>query len=270
MDIKNMPKIGIALGSGGAAGLAHIGVLKVLKENNIPIDYIAGTSIGSIIGAYFALNQEIESLEKKVSLLTKKDLLKLIDFPSPKRAIISGKKITKFLDGLIEGRSFSDTKVPLRIIATDMCTGEEVQLKKGKIIDAIRASISLPGIFPPAIIDGRLFLDGGIVNPTPVDAVKNMGADIIIGVDLTIKHHVEIKNPTIVDTLMRSYEIIRNHTTKHNIEKVSSNIIIIQTQKKQIRDKYRFYDSSLIIEGGKAAKSAMPKIKSLINNFNRS
>ena len=140
-------KIGLALGSGGARGLAHIGVLKTLEENNIPIDYIAGVSSGSIAGAYYSLNGEIDSLEKKVLQLTKKDLLKLIDITSPKRALISGNKIKSFIGELISNKSFSDTKIPLRIIATDLCSGEGIQITEGRLVDAIRASISLPGIF---------------------------------------------------------------------------------------------------------------------------
>ena len=142
------PKIGIALGSGGARGLAHIGILKVLEENNIPIDFIAGVSIGSIIGAYYALNKEIGSLNEKVTQLTKKDFIKLIDITSPKKALISGNKIKRFLKELVDNNSFSDLQIPLIIIATDMSTGKEVLIQKGKLGDAIRASISIPGIFP--------------------------------------------------------------------------------------------------------------------------
>lgn len=264
MNKKHKPKIGLALGSGGARGLAHIGVLKVLKENNLPIDFIAGASVGSIIGAYYATKGEILSLEKKIVQLTKKDFVKLIDISSPKRAIISGNKIMNFLGELIGDKSFSDTKIPLTIIATDMYSGEEVQIRKGKLIDAIRASVSMPGIFPPAELNGKLFLDGGIVNPTPVNVVKQMGADIVIGVDLTMKHPVKIKNPSIIDTLMRSFEILRTQTTKLKIGKVSPDMIIIQTNKTNVLDMYKFYDPIFINSGEKAAKKALPKIKKLI------
>ena len=151
---NNTPKIGLVLGSGGARGLDHIGVLKVLNENNIPIDFIAGTSAGSIIGAYYAINKEVSSLEPKIRKLTKKDLVKLIDFSLPKKALISGNKVKHFLGELINNKSFSDTKIPLIILTTDMCSGKEVKIKEGKLIDAIMASISIPGIFPPVKING--------------------------------------------------------------------------------------------------------------------
>ena len=263
------PKIGIALGSGGARGLIHIGVLKVLEENDIPIDFIAGASAGSIVGAYYALNKEIKSLNEKITQLTKKDLVRLIDIASPKKALISGHKIEKFLKELIKDSSFSDLQIPLTINATNMSTGKETHIQEGKLIDAMRASISLPGILPPAKINDDLFLDGGIVNPTPVDVVKNMGADIVIGVDLTMKQPVKIKNPNIVDTLMRSFEILRTRTTELNIGKTNTNTIIIQTNKAKIIDTYKFYDYKFITEGKETAKKYLPQIIKSIQNWKK-
>ncbi len=260
------PKIGIALGSGGARGLAHIGVLKELEENNIPIDYIAGVSIGSIVGAYCAINLEVKTLEEKTLQLTKKDLFKLVDITSPKRALIRGNKIKNFINKLIKNKSFSDTKIPLKIIATDLCSGKEIQINKGKLVDAIRASISLPGIFLPVELNNRLLADGGIVNPTPIDVVKKMGADIVIGVDLTMRHPVKLKNPNIVETLMQSFEILRAQTVKSNIHQVKDTIIIRPNFSGKL-DSYRFYETQKFIEEGKrVTKDALPKIKALIKN----
>ncbi len=263
------PKIGIAFGSGGARGLAHIGVLKVLKENNIPIDFIAGVSIGSIVGTYYALNKEIDSLGKKVTQLTKKDLIKMIDITSPKRALISGNKVISFLEKLIDNKSFADVQIPLILITTDMCSGKEVHIQKGMLIDAIRASISLPGIFPPAKLNGKLFLDGGIVNPTPVDVVKKMGADIVIGIDLTMKHAVKIESPSIIETLLQSFEIIRTQSAIMKIENTNSNAIIIQPCVRKVRDVYRFYNLTFIDDGENAAKKALPEIKEAIQNWGK-
>ena len=261
---KNRPKIGIALGSGGARGLAHIGILRILEENNIPIDYIAGVSIGSIVGAYYAVNLEIKSLEEKILRLTKKDLFKLIDLTSPKRALIAGNKIKSFIDKLIEHKSFSDAKIPFKVITTDLCSGDEIQINNGRLVDAIRASISLPGIFPPVKRDNRLLIDGGVVNPTPIDIVKEMGADVIIGVDLTMKNPIKLENPTIVETLTRSFEILRTQTAKFNIHKFKD-AIIIQPHFSSKLDSYRFYETQKFIEEGKwVAREVLPKIKKLI------
>ncbi len=265
--MNKKPKIGIALGSGGARGLIHIGVLKVLEENDIPVDFVAGASIGSIIGAYYALNKEIESLDKRVKEFTKKDLIRLIDITSPKKALIAGHKIEKFINELVKGSSFSDLQIPLVIIATNMRTGKEVLIQKGKLVNAIRASISLPGIFPPAKINKSLYLDGGLVNPTPTDVVKKMGADIVIGVDLTMKHAVKIENPNIAETLMRSFEILRTRTTELSIGDIDENTIIIHTNQEKFMDSYRFYDYKFVTEGEKSAKKCLPKIKKAIRDW---
>jgi len=262
---NNRKKLGLALGSGGARGLAHIGVIKVLKENNIPIDYIVGSSMGAIIGAYYALNLEIDSLEKKALQLTKRDLVKLIDITSPKRALIAGNKVKNFIKNLIEDKSFSDTKIPLKIIATDLESGEEVIISRGKLIDAIRASISIPVLFPPIRLHKRLLVDGGIVNATPVDIVKEMGADIVIGVDLTIKGKVKLENPTIVETLMQSYEIYRTQSVKSNLYKVNKNLVVIKPNVAGKLNSFKFYNTQRFIDKGEGVtKKALPKIKRLL------
>ncbi|MCK4650102.1 patatin-like phospholipase family protein [Candidatus Pacearchaeota archaeon] len=260
---KNKLKIGIALGSGGARGLSHIGVLKVLEKNNIPIDYIVGCSMGAIIGANYALNPNIKEEEEKVLSLTKRDLFKLVDLVFPKKALISGKKIKKFIKKLINDKSFSDTKIPLRIIATDLESGKEVRISKGKLADAVRASISTPGIFLPVRFGKRLLIDGGLVNPTPIDVVKTMGADIIIGVDLTTQPKTKFKNPSIGETLIQSFRVLRAQTVKSNLYN-SKNTIIIKPCLSSI-DSYKFYNAQKFIEEGeRATKKALPKIKKLI------
>jgi NTE family protein len=137
------------------------------------------------------------------------------------------------------------------------------------LVDAIRASISLPGIFSPVKLNNRLLVDGGIVNPTPVDVVKKMGADIIIGVDLTMKHPIKLENPTIVETLIQSFAILRTQTTKLNVNKVK-NAIIIKPNFSGVLDSYKFYENSKFIEEGKkVTKESLPKIKVLIENKRR-
>jgi len=263
---KNKPKIGIALGSGGARGLAHIGVLKVLEENNIPVDYIVGCSMGAIIGACYALNPNIKEEEKKVLSLTKRDLLKLIDLASPKRALISGNKIRSFIKELIGDKSFSDTKIPLEIITTDLESGKEVRISKGKLADAVRASISTPGIFLPVRFGKKLLIDGGVVNPTPIDVVKEMGADVVIGVDLTMQSKTKFENPSVIEILMQSFRVLRTQTVRSNVHSVK-NAIIIKPNLSNRLDYFKFYDvQKFIKEGERAAKKALPKIKKLIES----
>ncbi len=261
---KRRLKVGLALGSGGSWGLVHIGVLKVFEKNGIPIDYIAGSSMGAIIGTMYALNPNIKELEKKALSLTKKDFARLLDLTIPKNSLIKGNKIRSFLEKLIGDKSFSDTKIPLKIIATDLESGEEIVISKGKLINAIMPSISIPGIFPPVRLEEGLLVDGGVINPTPTNVVKEMGSDIAIGVDLTMKSKIKLKNPNIYQTLMRSYEILRTQSTKFNINKNDENLLIIKPNTTKLRS-FKFYEiQKFIDEGEKAAEEVLPKIKRLI------
>ena len=261
---KRKLKVGLALGSGGSWGLAHIGVLKVLEENDIPIDYIAGSSMGAIIGAMYALNPNIKELEEKALSLTKKDFAKLLDLNIPKTSLIKGNKIRRFLEELIRDKYFSDTKIPLKIIATDLESGKEIVINKGKLVDAIMASISIPGIFPPIRLQEGLLVDGGLINATPTNVVKEMGSDVVIGVDLTMKSKIELKEPNIYQILMRSYEILRTQSTKFNIDESDRKLLIIKPDITKPRS-FKFYEiQKFIDEGERVARKALPKIKKLI------
>lgn len=178
-------KIGLALGSGSARGLAHIGVIKVLEENHIPISMIAGTSMGSLIGALYAsglTGTELEEIACNTNLKTTSRLF----MPTPSvQGLIDGNRINDFLVSLMGNRSFSSLKMPFAAVAADIERAEEVVMTDGLLVKAIRASISIPGIFTPAMLKGRSLVDGGLMNPVPVDVVKNLGADYIIAVDVT-------------------------------------------------------------------------------------
>ena len=184
MNIQDK-KIGLALGSGSARGLAHIGVIKVLEENHIPISIIAGTSMGSLIGALHAsglTGTEMEEIACNTNLKTTSRLF----MPTPSvQGLIDGNRISDFLVSLMGNRSFSSLKMPFAAVAADIERAEEVVITEGPLIKAIRASISIPGIFTPAMLKGRALVDGGLMNPVPVDVLKHLGADYIIAVDVT-------------------------------------------------------------------------------------
>ncbi|WP_240620168.1 patatin-like phospholipase family protein, partial [Peribacillus acanthi] len=147
------PKIGLALGSGGARGFAHLGVLKVLKENNIKVDYIAGSSMGALVGAFYAAGTDMDQLYKISSNFKRKYFL---DFTVPKMGFISGKKVKEFIRIFTKNKKLEDLDIPLWIVTTDIKTGEKVIFKEGPIAEAVRASISIPGIFVPEKINNRL------------------------------------------------------------------------------------------------------------------
>jgi len=180
---KARPKVGLALSGGVVRGISHIGVLKVLEREKIPIDLIAGTSIGAIIGGLYASGVKASEMER---LVRTTELRKLIDFTVPKTGFIAGKRIESYIRNIIKNKNFEALPIPLSIIATELNRGEKVIFNQGSLTKAIMASISMPGIFEPVIDHNSILVDGGLVDPIPVDLVKEMGADIVIAIDLTI------------------------------------------------------------------------------------
>jgi len=182
---KQVPpqKIGLALGSGSARGWAHIGVIQALTAAGIRVDYVAGTSIGALVGAVYA-SGKIDSLEDVVLQLDWKKIIYLFDVVLPKSGLIDGNKVADFIRSHVEEKNIENLPLPFCAVSTDLKTGQEVVIKEGNIIEAVRASISVPGIFTPVRKDDMTLVDGGLVNPVPVSVVREMGADFVIAVDL--------------------------------------------------------------------------------------
>lgn len=216
-DTADRPKIGVALGGGGARGLAHVGALRVLEELHIPVDYIAGTSIGAVIGGLYASGVELDEIEARIRAVPWAEVIrgrpprtdvnyrrKQDDrlFPVQMELGLGGRRRVKLPAGLLSGqrlevllggltlpvatvRDFDALPIPFRSVATDVETGELVELASGDLVQAIRASLAIPGVFAPVDIDGRLLVDGGIARTVPIDVVQRMGADIVIAVDVS-------------------------------------------------------------------------------------
>ncbi len=181
--IESKQKVGLALGSGSARGLAHIGVIRALEEAGIKIDYVAGTSIGALIGSVYA-SGKLDALEKVYLGFDWKKVAYFFDVTFPKSGLIDGKKVSDFVREYIHAEEIEHLLLPFRAVAADIYTGEEVILDQGDVIEAVRASISVPGIFTPVRKNGQVLVDGGLVNPVPVSTARAMGADFIIAVDL--------------------------------------------------------------------------------------
>lgn len=183
-NTKKGQKIGLALSTGAARGLAHIGVIKVLEDAGIKVDYIAGASMGAMIGGGYAVTLDIGKVESIALKTDWRKLLSLVDLTLPLNGIIDGRKIQEFISSSIGDAKFSDAKIPLTVVATDVTTGERIILKEGNIAKAVRASVSIPILFTPYNYDGRFLIDGGVVDPVPVRLVREMGADFVIAVNL--------------------------------------------------------------------------------------
>ncbi len=176
-------KIGLVLGSGSARGWAHIGAIEAIEEAGIPIHCVAGTSIGAFVGAVYATG-DLASLKEFALQMDWKKVISYFDVVFPKSGFMDGKKVHELFSIHTDAKTFDDFKIPVKMIATELKTGKKVVIDSGNIIEGIRASMSVPGIFTPVKQEGKWLVDGGLVDPIPVSAVRNMGADFVIAVDL--------------------------------------------------------------------------------------
>jgi len=176
------PRIGLALGSGGARGWSHIGVIHALHDLGVRPDVVCGTSIGALVGAAYAAG-DLERLERWVRGLTRGDVLRMMDVAWG-GGLIKGRRLFEFFAAHIEDRDLAALALPCGVVATDLATGREVWLREGPLLEAVRASIAMPGLFTPVERDGMLLVDGGLVNPVPVSMCRALGAEVVIAVDL--------------------------------------------------------------------------------------
>ena len=183
-------KVGIALGSGGARGWAHIGVLRRLMELGIEPVCMAGTSIGSIITAVYATRRMEEAAALSKRLDWRQVVRLFFEVGIPHGGLVGGKRVVELLQEIIPVKTFEELPLPCAAVATDLDTEKAVVLNQGSLIDAIRASISIPGVFAPKTLNGRVLLDGGLVNPLPVDVCRDMGAEFVIGIDVNLREMV--------------------------------------------------------------------------------
>jgi NTE family protein len=269
-------KIGLALSGGAARGLAHIGVLRVLREEGIPIDMVAGTSAGAVMGAVYASGQDIERMVEHALDAGWKRLAPLIDPSIPKTGFIKGRKITRLLSSYVGGNiRFSDLKIPFACVATDIDTGEEVVIKSGLVLEALRATISIPGIFTVVKREGRNLVDGGLTTPVPVHVVRQMGADFIIAVNVNpdisnrtggvSRKRIEAhKEPNIFQVMMQSIYITTYSLARNNLIDAD---IVIEPDLSNIGAGDFQKAGELISQGQQAARAAMPEIRRKLGEF---
>ncbi|MBO8138373.1 MAG: patatin-like phospholipase family protein [Desulfotomaculum sp.] len=257
------PKIGLALGSGAVRGVAHIGVAKVLQKHRIPIDIVAGTSAGALIGACLAAGVKPEKLEKIVENMSWSKISRPL---FPKRALLSNEKLGHFLERIIGKKEFCQLDIPFFAVATDVHTGEEVVLKNGKVSDAVRASTAIPALFEPVELYGRKLIDGALVNMVPASVCRSMGADIVIAVSVTdFSFGEEPKN--IYAAVLHYMDMVLQKQVKE-VENQWADILI-KVDKPGL-SAYSFKDTGeLIKEGERAAEKAVPAIKDLITAWKK-
>ena len=179
---RRTPRIGLVLGGGAARGWAHIGAIRALEEAGIRPDVVCGTSIGALVGAVYA-NGDLDWLEEWVGQLTWQTVVRLLDLKLS-GGLLGGRKVIEVFAAQFNGRDISELQMPFTAVATELDTGREVWLQDGGVVDAVRASIAIPGIFTPIWHDGVWLVDGGLANPVPVSAARAMRADCVIAIDL--------------------------------------------------------------------------------------
>ncbi len=227
-------KVGLALGSGAARGLAHIGVLAILGKEGIHIDMIAGTSAGALIGALYAQGKDISLIKNLAIDMGAKRFALLADLALPKTGLIKGRKFEDILRLIFDDIDFGDLGIPLACVATDIGSGEEVVIKQGLVREGVRASSSIPVIVAVARREGRYLVDGSLVNPVPVSVLKEMGADFIIAVNVTpdvrervhrvSQEQLAVKEPNIFNVIMQTVYISGYQSVKSSL--VGADVII--------------------------------------------
>jgi NTE family protein len=272
-------KVGIALGGGAARGFAHIGVLEILDKENIPIDMIAGTSAGSVVGALYAQGMSAARIKEIVLEMDWLKRIRLVDISIPKTGFIAGKKITELLKSIIGDVDFSELKIPFACIATDIMTGEEIIINKGSVLEAVRASISVPIVFAALKYKERFLVDGGLVDQVPVDAVKDMGPDVTIGVNVTprisnIRQRIYVdqaepptptalKTPGMFTIMMNYMSIMNSQAANASLKRAD---IIIEPRLAGISFTDFKKADKCILEGEFAGIDAILNIKKLLTN----
>jgi len=257
-------KVGLALGGGAARGLAHIGVLEVLEKEGIPVDMIAGTSAGAAVGALYAQGNSAARVKELALDTGWRRLVSLIDLALPRSGFIEGTKIKNLLRSIMGDINFSQLKIPLSCVATDIRSGEEVVISDGPVLEAVRASISIPVIFTAVKRGDRYLVDGGLVNPVPVSTVRKMGAELVIAVNVIPPMGVrlqlakETKPPGIFQSMLHSFYIATYSLVRSNLAGAD---IVIEPKLPHIGygDFHRISDS--IAQGEIAAQELIEQIK---------
>lgn len=258
-------KVGLALGGGGAKGFAHIGVIKVLEKNNIPIDYIAGTSIGALVGGFYAASKNIALVEQDALRPTLAQMIGLVFEPWKRGGIIGGDKILSFIKQHVGTLSFDELHVPLCVATTDLKKGDAHDIRSGSVAQAIRASIAFPVMLAPQKIKGRLYADGCLTSAVPVDQVRRMGADIVIAVDLDNDYVFSWEDGLSVTRLsLRSVNLVLKSLAQEEVQRAD---VVINPKVARINSIKDFNKGKQIITiGERAAREKIKDIKKLLHS----
>lgn len=277
---QHTPTIGLALGGGGARGIAHIGVLRVLEREQIPLHFIAGTSMGGIIGASYAAGVSLDAITSVALQIRKRaQQLRLLDIKLTGRGLIKGTRLYRQLASLIgEELTFAELKIPTALLAVDLFTGREVVLSEGKVVDAIRATMSVPGVFEPVPQGELLLVDGGILNNVPVDVLSQAGMQLTLAVDVMpdfprnragqapiVTAPKTAFLPPAMQDVMSSFLIMISEMTEYRMRLHRPDLVLRPEISNQVSLLTGFELAEEVIAAGEAvAEAALPEIRRLM------
>lgn len=253
-------KIALVLGAGASKGFAHVGVLKILETNKIPIHMIVGTSVGSVVGSFYAYGLNAFDLHKLSSSIEQKDI---VDLTLPDNGFIKGEKLEEFVNRTLKNTPIEKLKLPFYAVATEIQNGREVVFGRGNTGQAVRASCSIPGVFRPVKIGDKIYVDGGVVSPVAVEAAKRLGADVVIAVDISAGAERTPPGNTI-ETLLQSIDIMYSKLAAIQLSQAD---IVIRPKVGHIGAADFSKRHEAVLEGEKAAAEVLPKIIEIITQL---
>lgn len=258
-------KLGLALGSGGARGVSHVGFLQALEEAGIKADYVSGCSMGSIVGACYCAGIPMSFVKEKLLGVRLSQIASLTINPIRANGLFRMNRARKMMEPFLGEKQFSDLQTPFSCVAVDVITGKLVELKKGNVLDAIIASSTIPGAFTPASYDGMMLVDGGLLERVPTKEVRKMGAEVVVAVDvlgdLMLKKH-----PTnIIETLLRCFDIVDTRVTQRKRSAREKNLGLWLEPDLGAMDQYKVKDLEFAYNKGyELGQAHVEEIKRLI------
>ncbi|MBN1665122.1 MAG: patatin-like phospholipase family protein [Deltaproteobacteria bacterium] len=250
-------RVALVLGAGSAKGFAHIGVIKVLESQKVPIHMVVGTSAGSFVGSVYAYGYNAYEMQNMSFALERDDVF---DFVIPDNGFVKGEKLQNYVNKTLRNTPLEKLKIPFYAIATDIQSGEEVGFATGNAGIAVRASCSIPGVFQPAKISGKTYVDGGVVSPVAVDFARKQGADVVIAVDISAGIGGAVPKGTI-DTILQSIDIMHSKISEAQLSKAD---VVIKPKVGYIGASDLTKRHEAVLEGEKAALAAMPAINNIL------
>jgi NTE family protein len=253
-----MPRIGLALGGGGTKGFAHVGVIKVLEAQGFAVDFVSGTSAGSVVGALYASGMNGYVLQQTSFALDESQLRDINLFSG---GLIKGEKLQAYINELVKNRPLDKLSKPFVAVATDLDSGARIAFARGDTGQAVRASSSIPGVFQPVSIAGRRYVDGGVVSPVPVDAAREMGADLVIAVDISAKAQSGSAGNWAPGIMSQAVTIMGQKLGEQELARAE---VVIRPAVAVMGVAAFDQKHNAILEGEKAAQAAVPAIKEAI------